>query len=60
MAMWMTEASDQMNLIEGTMSMLVLLLVLVSWVVTLLVAYWVIRLAVRHALRDASTTTPEP
>jgi hypothetical protein len=52
-----TEANE-MNLIEGTMSTLVLFLVLVSWIVALLVAYWVIRLAVRHALRDAGPASP--
>ncbi|MDF2092069.1 hypothetical protein P0Y31_06910 [Knoellia sp. 3-2P3] len=52
--MWVAEANDQMALLEGTGSTLVLLAVVVSWIVVALVAYWVIRLAVRHALRDVS------
>lgn len=52
--MWVAEANDQMPLVEGTGSTLVLLAVVVSWIVVALVAYWVIRLAVRHALRDVS------
>lgn len=52
--MWVAEANDQMALLEGSGSTLVLVAVVVSWIVVALVAYWVIRLAVRHALRDVS------
>jgi hypothetical protein len=50
--MWVAEANDQLPLLEGTGSMLVLLAILFSWIAVALVVYWVIRLAVRHALRD--------
>jgi hypothetical protein len=58
--MWIAEASDELPLVEGSASTMVLLAVLISWIVVLIVAYWVIRLAVRHALRDASARSAPP
>jgi hypothetical protein len=37
-----------------------LLFLLVFWLVGLLIAYWVIRLAVRHAIQDADRRRPAP